>query len=455
MTQTHARATRRAPISARAVARRAAPRVALALAATLVVCVPAHAEVHKCQGPKGVITYSDAPCPGSSEVTYAPRELLKAPPGPGQDLPPPRSGPTPPATAGTAAAGHVPDAPAPAWDTHLGVIEQIPGRSAWLDADTLAVTTYGDPKAPVGWMVRKVVAADARTHAIAELVPRGFLDCTNPDAGLVGIHTGTLEGRFAVRSNAPPPVQRFLQWDAARHAAAPAAGEFASGWHAASCLKPAPEDLAQDDWWEGARALRYLQPKDGLIHWGMVGGGRPEGPSLQNGTRKTMLDATTDDIARHVRHLPWRKAYQLSPGRYTAGTRVETPLVVMATDGRITRTAMPAALRQQLDALNPSAVATTFAVKPGLLVQVPGAAAFGGGLYLAQGAGAKRLWCVPGAGPEAGECRIAQDLEFSPDGCKVAFDARAGGGLGLAAAQATMRVIDVCAAAGAATSARR
>jgi hypothetical protein len=447
---------------ARTSCRTPSPSPSLSLVLGASASAPALADVHKCKGAKGVITYSDAPCPGESEVDYTPRELLKAAPVPGQDVPPARSPANPPpglagARANPAAngGGRVPDAPAPAWDTRLDVIEQIPGRSAWLDADTLAVTTYGDPKASVAWMVRKVVAADVRTHAVTDLVPRGFLDCANPEAGLVGIHTGTLEGRFAVRSNAPPPVQRFLQWDAALHKASPAAGDLASGWHAASCLKPAPADLALDDWWEGTRALRYLQPKDGLIHWGLFDGGRPEGPSLQNGTRKTMLDASVDDISRHVRHLPWRKAYQLSPGHYTAGTRKETPLVLMSTDGRITRTAMPAALRQQLDALNPSAVATTFAMKPGLLVQVPGATVIGGGLYLAQGDGAKRLWCVPGAGPEAGECRIAQDLEFSPDGCKVAFDARAGGGLGLAAGQATMRVIDVCAATGGATGAKR
>jgi hypothetical protein len=422
----------------------------LAAAAMVAAAWPAHADVHKCQGPKGV-TYSDGPCPSNSQsVTYTPRELLKNTPDPTQDLPPPRAGrdAPPPAPAPVTHAGRVTDAPAPEWDTGLPVIEQVPGRSAWLDADTIAVTTFSEPRAQVPWMVRRIVAADVRTRTAATIVPKGFLDCTNPALGLVGLQVGDLESRFAVRSTAPAAVQRFMLWDAARHAVGPATADYATGWHAASCLKPAPEDVASNEWWEGNRAVRYLQPKDGIVKWGIGESGRPEGPWLQNGGRRTMLDVSTTDLAKQVRYLPFRHAYQLVDGRYGGVAHLDTPLVLLTPEGKLVKTPLPASLRQALDAVNP--VAVSFAVKNGLLVQVPGPAAQGGGLYLAQGDQAHRVWCTAGS-PGAAECRIDQALEISPDGCKVAFDARspAGGGV------PTLRVLDLCAAPAAGVTARR
>ncbi len=428
---------------------------AFALAALSLAAGSALAEVHKCQGPHGT-TYSDGPCPASqAAVTYTPRDLLKAEPtGAGPTSPastrpgPPSVAARAPAATAVAAAGPVPDAPLPVVETGVATIEQVPGRLAWLDADTLAVTTYTEPRAKVAWIARRVVAVDTRSHAVATLVPKGFLDCSNPDTGLVGVQVGDLESAFGVHADAPKPVHQFLAWNPASHAVAPAPADLAAGVHAASCLRTRPEDVAANDWWEGSRALRYLGPKDGVIRWGMGDSGRPEGPSLQNGSRKTMLDVTTSEMARQVRPLPFRKAYQLAPGQHqgAAGAPKDAPLITMTPDGRVTRTALPASLKQLLDTVNPDAIATSYAVKPGALVVVPGAPAQGGGLYLATASEARRVWCTAGAGADAAACRLAFAPEVSPDGCKVAFDGRGPGG------PATVKVLDVCAGAPAAAS---
>lgn len=422
----------------------------LAVAPLLAAAFAAHADVHKCQGPNGV-TYTEAPCPShSNQITYSPPALGKAgaSPSPGQDPAPPRvaAAPAPAPVKG----GRVVDGPLPAWDSNVAIIEQVPGRSAWLDADTFAVTTFTEPRAKIAWMFRRIVALDTRSRSVATIVPKGFLDCANAELGLVSLEQGDLDSKYGVRSTSPAPVQRFQSWDAASRSLRAAGPEFAAGWHAQACLKTAPEDVSANDWWEGTRSLRYLQPKDGVVAWGMGDNGRPEGPSLRNGNRKVLLkDVSTSDVTR-LRYLPWRKSYQLTAGHLTVGTGTETPLVVMGADGQVTKSSLPPALRAAIEGANPAGIATSWAVKPGLLVAVPGAAAQGGGLYLAAGGDARRVWCVPGGGPEAAACRIVQDPDVSPDGCKVAFDARTVPILG----EPTIHVIDVCAATAPATTAK-
>ena len=65
------------------------------------------------------------------------------------------------------------DAPLEVVDTGAPVVKPVPGRFAWLDNDTPAITTFADPgvkasrrqgaKAP--WMPRMIVAWDAPAHA--------------------------------------------------------------------------------------------------------------------------------------------------------------------------------------------------------------------------------------------------------------------------------------------------
>src|SRR4051812_33160938 len=113
------------------------------------------------------------------------------------------------------------DAPLPIQETGIPVIVQMAGRYAWLDDDTLAVTTFADPAAKAPWMVRRIVAYDVPSGRNSVLVARGFMDCTNTDHHLVSLETGDLESRFAVGSHAAPSVQQFQVWDPAARRLSP------------------------------------------------------------------------------------------------------------------------------------------------------------------------------------------------------------------------------------------
>ena len=100
--------------------KRLLPLLALALSA------PAFADLPKCVDPQGTVTYTDKDCPGT----------------PGH--------PAPRAVAAPSAGAAAPtDAPLEVIDTGVPVITQVPGRFAWLDNDTLAITTFADPGASV------------------------------------------------------------------------------------------------------------------------------------------------------------------------------------------------------------------------------------------------------------------------------------------------------------------
>ena len=379
------------------------------LAAAAAIALPAAAQIRKCQGPHG-LTFADGNCPPGTKAldTLAPTS----------------------ATPADAARVSVPDAPLAAIDTGIPVITQLAGRFSWLDADTLAVTTFGDPKAKVPWMVRRIVAFDVPARTSAVLVPRGFLACTNPEFSLVSLEVGDLESRFAVGSTAAPPVQQFRLWDAGAHALAPAPAEYQAGWHPKACLKPAPEDLGTADLLGSKKPMRYLQPEHGTLEWaGLDAQGHPEGPSLHTPKRKVMLTGLSiNDISHDVRYLPFRNAYQLQAGVHDRAFEPpkDVPLITMDTDGRLARRALPATLVRALDAAGTTGPATMFATKAGDLVLQPGAPEAGGGLYLVQGEKAKRVWCTaaPGPGQAAGSaaCAMTQQVAVSPDGCRIAFD---------------------------------
>ena len=57
------------------------------------------------------------------------------------------------------------DAPLEVVDTGAPVVKPVPGRFAWLDNDTPAITTFADPGAKAPWMPRMIVAWDAPAHA--------------------------------------------------------------------------------------------------------------------------------------------------------------------------------------------------------------------------------------------------------------------------------------------------
>jgi len=344
------------------------------------------------------------------------------------------------------------DAPIEILETGVPVIVQMPGRFAWLDDDTLAITTFADPNAKAPWMVRKIMAYDVPSHASSLLVQRGFIDCINAGHNLVGLEIGDLESRFAIASRAAPAAQQFEIWNPASRALTPAPAEYKTEWHPTACMKPAPEDLAIHDLLGSKKPVRYLQPEHGTLVWGTLDdAGHPIGPTLVTAKNRVTLAATISEVSHDVRYLPFRKAYQLSPGIHdrTLDPPRDVPLVTMALDGRLTRHAIPTGLTHQLDALGAPAPAEMITTRAGDLVIQPGEAANGGGLYLVQGEQSRRVWCTarpaPGQAVGADACAMSQALAVSPDGCRIAFDARPASAIANGyPASTTVKVLTLC-----------
>ncbi len=399
------------------------PLLALALSTS------AFADLQKCAGPQGTTIYTDKDCPAVAKPA----------------APPTRAAPAAAAAAPTDAAAEI-------LDTGVPVIVQMPGRFAWLDNDTLAITTFADANAKAPWMVRKIVAYDVPSRRASLLVARGFVDCTNAGYNLVSLELGDLESRFAIGSRAAPAVQQFQVWDPAARKLGPAPAELKAGWHPSACMKPAPEDLGLHDLQGSKKPLRYLQPEHGTVSWGALDdNGHPVGPTLVTPKKKVVLAMSVNEMSHDVRWVPFRKAYQLAPGEHDRALDPprDTPLLTMDLDGRLTRHAIPAGLTHQLDALASTAPAEMIATRAGDLVIQPGPAANGGGLYLVQGEQSRRIWCTsrpaPGqaVGPDA--CTMTQPVAISPDGCRIAFDARPAGAIpnGFPGAP-TLKVLTLC-----------
>ena len=394
----------------------------------LVVSLPAFADLQKCVDPQGKVSYTDRDCPTAAR-------------------------PATPAPAVAHAAGVAPvDAPLEILETGVPVIVQMPGRFAWLDDDTLAITTFADAGAKAPWMVRKIVAYDVPTRTGSVLVPRGFVDCTNAGHKLVSLDIGDLESRFAIGSRAAPSVQQFDVWDPAARKLSPAPADVKAGWHPGACMKPAPEDLGLHDLQGSKKPVRYLEPEHGTVVWGTLDdSGHPVGPMLVTARKKFPLALTINDISHEVRWLPFRKAYQLAPGvhdRLQDPPRNQ-PLITMDLEGRITRHAIPAGLTRQLDALSAPAPAEMSATQAGDLVFQPGMPGNGGGLYLVQGEQSRRIWCTatPAPGQAGGTtgCAMSQPLAVSPDGCRIAFDARPASAIANGFPDApTVKVLTLC-----------
>ena len=402
------------------------PLLALALSAS------AFADMQKCAGPQGTTIYTDRDCPAVA---------------------PPTTRPAAPPPARASAAGSAPvDAPIEILETGVPVIVQMAGRFAWLDDDTLAITTFADPNAKAPWMVRRIVAYDVPSRRSSVLVPRGFVDCTNAAYNLVSLETGDLESRFAVGSHGAPSVQQFQVWDPAARKLTPAPPEFKAAWHPSACMKPAPEDLGVHDLLASKKPVRYLQPEHGTLVWGTLDdNGHPTGPALVTARKKVPLALGINDISHDVRWLPFRNAYQLASGVHDRALDPprDVPLLTMDLDGRLARHPIPAGLTRQLDALGAPAPAGMIATRAGDLVIQPGTAANGGGLYLVQGEQSRRIWCTarpaPGQAAGADGCTMSQAVAVSPDGCRIAFDARPATPIATGfPASPTLKVLTLC-----------
>ena len=158
-----------------------------------------------------------------------------------------------------------------------------------------------------------------------------------------------------------------------------------------------------------------------------------------------------NDISHDVRWLPFLDGYQLAAGVHDRALDPprDVPLITMDLDGRIVRRPIPAGLVRRLDELGAPAPAEMIATRAGGLVVQPGMAANGGGLYLVQGEQSRRIWCTahaaPGQAEGADACTMSQAVAVSPDGCRIAFDARAAKPLGNGYPDApTLKVLTLC-----------
>jgi hypothetical protein len=418
-------------------------RLAAWAAVALSAAAPASAQILKCQAAGGAISYTQGACPPGARAVPMGKQALDA--NALESLPPARAGRAAPP------GGGLPDAPLAAIDTGVPVITQMVGRYAWLDADTLAITTFSEPRGATPWMVRRVVAFDAGSHAVKTLLPKGFLECADPMHALVSVEIGDLESRFGGGSKAAPATQQFEVWMSDSRALAAAPAGVSAGWHPHSCAKVAPEDMALSDLFWSKKPMRYLEPEHGELAWGFGADGHPQAPSLRTAKKKTMLPLGINDISHEVRYLPWAKAYQVSAGIYSHAIDParDDPLITMDLEGRVSKRAWPSALAGALDAANAGAAgsATMLAVRGGALVVQPGPARRGGGFYLVRNEQVKRVWCtaspMPGQSAADDACATSQPVQVSPDGCRVAFDAKPAQG----GSDPTVRVMDVCTAA--------
>lgn len=348
----------------------------------------------------------------------------------------------------------VPDVPIPIIETGIRMLDQLPGKFAWLDSDTLAVTTYGDDSVQFPWTVRKIVAFDVRTKTSRNLLARGFLTCVNPQEELVSLFEGDLQSMYVGGSKSPPPVPQFYKWSSSRKELTPAGSEYKTSWNASACLKTRPEDVNGIDWMVNHKPIRYLQPNHGVITWDSVYLGNREPLTLQRGQKSIPLAAKSNELGVPLIFLQFGDFYLLRTATYQNGTQtpVDAPMITMSVDGEITRTLIPTSLKRHLDSVNKSTWANMIATAPGNLVIASGRPADGAGIYLVQGDQSKRIWCTPPVRYEAisnNVCRIEQGPEVSPDGCKIAFATMAPSGLA-----GPLTIIDLCSGSNASLASR-
>ena len=222
------------------------------------------------------------------------------------------------------AAGAAPvDAPLEILETGVPVIVQMPGRFAWLDDDTLAITTFADAErqgAVDGAQDRRLRRARRARRSV--LVPRGFVDCTNAGYNLREPGRSATSSR-ASRSarRAAPSVQQFDVWDPAARKLTPGAGRIQGrlapvGLHEAGARGPAACTTSQGS----KKPVRYLQPEHGTLVWGALDeNGHPIGPTLVTPKKKVAL-ALSDQ-----RHLARRALAAVPQGLPAGAGRARPP----------------------------------------------------------------------------------------------------------------------------------
>ncbi len=341
------------------------------------------------------------------------------------------------ASASKAPAADIVDVPPPVYETEIEAIQNLPGKMSWIDANTLVATTYGS--ADDDFTIRKVVAFDVRTQATKTIVEFGSIECVNADKNLMSVLTGTLEKGFKGDSTAADPVSKFFSWNAQRSTLTAAGTKFEGAWNHSLCLPTSKEDIGVVSLPFQDTDSLYLQPEHGRVAYAFGNGSMNSADRYERslvlrraGAPDKKLDVTKEEIAQVPAYLPFLNSYVLRPGLFLTGgahfsskngePETERALLLLSPSGNISRVSAP----QELIPLITGAAEALFLPTPeGTVAMVGSWPAQGGGIYVINKNGARRVWCLPElADDPKASCGIQGPIELSPDGCKVAFFSR-------------------------------
>lgn len=349
---------------------------------------------------------------------------------------------------GSPVAAEILDQQQKAIDTRLSPNEKF-GRTAWLDENTVAVTTR--LKEFEDWEGR-IVAFNVRTRQSYVVQENAFLVCSNPHAGVVSVMKGSYLRMYwpSRASSGSDPEQFSFRWDPQKGALAQEQRGSLGGWNLNICMPTRPQDQKAIALEFLQRKIRYLQPAHGILRWGEEDSADADDAtvSLEDpaGTRRAVAVKPTEISVRPL-YIRSTQTYVLSAGRdlLDGGVLVirgvqhkGVPAITMQANGEVTRWQLPAELRAELKRKK-AIDAGLLPYARGLLVGVPAWRDQGAGLYTAEGGVLRKVWCDVSSSMFSDNPKCsADDLQLSPDGCKIAFLARD-------ASPATVQVLDLCA----------
>ncbi|MBS1209925.1 MAG: hypothetical protein H6R19_2323 [Proteobacteria bacterium] len=332
----------------------------------------------------------------------------------------------------------------------LVLAENIGGEIAWIDdKNLLATVLLDDPRSP--WWIRRVVSVDARSGQAAEFMARGFVSCSNPVAGLIGISNGTLAASYEGGSKEPRPTPHLYKKSFWSSALAQLNDE--DEWNKWLCIKTSKAELNDPSAGNPQSDHRYLQTPDDLFRitkelnetrtdvvYGVV---------LERGKERVSLpDLSPVEAGWQPQFLPFLNKHLLVSGRFVIASTMllpggkstqEIPTITMTKDGKLKREYVRA--RLMIKGLKRDAIVMPYA--KGNLVFVQDRPGDGGGIYREAGDLVERIWCVNKGRGFDRKCR-PQAISISPDGCSLAFFDKDSDDLKKNVPQVSLKILDVC-----------
>lgn len=333
----------------------------------------------------------------------------------------------------------------------LVLAKNIGGEIAWVDNENLLVTAaINGPGSE--WWIRRVVSVDVRSGEAKELMSRGFVSCSNPAAGIVGVGNGTLAGRYQGGSKEPEPTPHLYQKSALLSSALVQFGNE-DDWNKWLCIKTSKPDLTNPTAGDSQTDYRYLQtPGDTLrlvISFDKQTKDTRRSVVLYRGNKELPLsDLTLNELTLRPPFLPFLNKHLLAAGRVLIESTMltpdgrnlqETPTITMTMDGKVEREYVRERLMRK--GLKRDAVVTPYA--KGNLIFVSNRPDYGGGIYRETADRFERIWCVNKGNGFSRMCR-PQSISLSPDGCLLAFFDEDSDNSHKISPDISLKVLDVC-----------